>query len=158
MGRQTIWGGAGRPPSREVMQAAAKAARQEMMQRIRDNKAGQGERSGGGGGNGGGQRRGGGAGQGAPAGRATAAAKASAARAAAGVAKARRVDRKLRRARRTMRRTTWCRRICRMTSVNRVTMATATARRRPTRWPICALKQSAAAKASPIRCAPASTS
>ncbi|MBO9516350.1 MAG: DEAD/DEAH box helicase [Variovorax sp.] len=54
MGRQTIWGGAGRPPSREVMQAAAKAARQEMMQRIRDNKAAQGER----GGNG--QRRGGG--------------------------------------------------------------------------------------------------
>jgi len=65
MGRQTIWGGAGRPPSREVMQAAAKAARQEMMQRIRDNKAAQGERSGG-------QRRGGSngqQGQGAPAGR-----------------------------------------------------------------------------------------
>ncbi|MCU4117921.1 DEAD/DEAH box helicase [Variovorax sp. N23] len=64
MGRQTIWGGAGRPPSREVMQAAAKAARTEMLQRVRDNKAGQGERSGGGGGgNGGGgsgQRRGGG--------------------------------------------------------------------------------------------------
>ncbi|MHB1123353.1 MAG: DEAD/DEAH box helicase [Ramlibacter sp.] len=39
MGRQTIWGGAGKPPSREVMQAAAKAARQEMMQRIRDNKS-----------------------------------------------------------------------------------------------------------------------
>ncbi|PWW46491.1 ATP-dependent RNA helicase RhlE [Melaminivora alkalimesophila] len=39
MGRQTIWGGAGRPPSREVMQAAAKAARQEMMERIRANKA-----------------------------------------------------------------------------------------------------------------------
>ncbi|MDM0002080.1 DEAD/DEAH box helicase [Variovorax sp. J22P240] len=73
MGRQTIWGGAGRPPSRDVMQAAAKAARQEMMQRIRENKAGQGERAGGGGGNGGnggGQRRGGnGQGQGAPAGR-----------------------------------------------------------------------------------------
>jgi len=46
MGRQTIWGGAGKPPSREVMQAAAKAARGEMMQRIRDNKAAQGERSG----------------------------------------------------------------------------------------------------------------
>jgi len=44
MGRQTIWGGAGKPPSREVMAAAAKAARQEMMQRIRENKAGQGER------------------------------------------------------------------------------------------------------------------
>jgi len=40
MGRQTLWGGAGRPPSREVMQAAARAARQEMMQRIRANKAG----------------------------------------------------------------------------------------------------------------------
>ncbi|WP_225781701.1 DEAD/DEAH box helicase [Xenophilus sp. Marseille-Q4582] len=46
MGRQTLWGGAGRPPSREVMAAAAKAARQEMMQRIRDNKAAQGERGG----------------------------------------------------------------------------------------------------------------
>ena len=47
MGRQTIWGGAGKPPSREVMQAAAKAARSEMMDRIRTNKAaqGQGERS-----------------------------------------------------------------------------------------------------------------
>ncbi len=42
MGRQTIWGGAGRPPSREVMQAAAKAARQEMMERIRTNKGAQG--------------------------------------------------------------------------------------------------------------------
>src|SRR6476661_436850 len=39
MGRQTLWGGAGKPPSRDVMAAAAKAARQEMMQRIRDNKA-----------------------------------------------------------------------------------------------------------------------
>ncbi len=38
MGRQTIWGGAGKPPSREVMAAAAKAARQEMMERIRDKK------------------------------------------------------------------------------------------------------------------------
>ncbi|EER58995.1 DEAD/DEAH box helicase domain protein, partial [Acidovorax delafieldii 2AN] len=47
MGRQTIWGGAGKPPSRDVMQAAAKAARSEMMERIRANKAGQG---GGGGG------------------------------------------------------------------------------------------------------------
>jgi ATP-dependent RNA helicase RhlE len=44
MGRQTIWGGAGKPPSREVMAAAAKAARQEMMQRIRENKAAQGDR------------------------------------------------------------------------------------------------------------------
>jgi ATP-dependent RNA helicase RhlE len=39
MGRQTIWGGAGKPPSRDVMQAAAKAARSEMMDRIRTNKA-----------------------------------------------------------------------------------------------------------------------
>ncbi|HSV55055.1 MAG TPA: DEAD/DEAH box helicase [Burkholderiaceae bacterium] len=55
MGRQTIWGGAGKPPSRDVMAAAAKAARGEMMQRMRDSKAKQGERSGAGGGNGGGQ-------------------------------------------------------------------------------------------------------
>ncbi|HRL98463.1 MAG TPA: helicase-related protein, partial [Acidovorax sp.] len=64
MGRQTIWGGAGKPPSREVMQAAAKAARSEMMERIRTNKASQGagggERSSrsAGGGNGGGGRGG----------------------------------------------------------------------------------------------------
>lgn len=38
MGRQTLWGGAGKPPSREVMQAAARAARQEMMQRMRENR------------------------------------------------------------------------------------------------------------------------
>ncbi|WP_101049232.1 DEAD/DEAH box helicase [Macromonas nakdongensis] len=38
MGRQTIWGGAGKPPSREVMAAAAKAARAEMMDRIREKK------------------------------------------------------------------------------------------------------------------------
>jgi len=44
MGRQTLWGGAGKPPSRDVMAAAAKAARQEMMTRIRDNKAKQGDR------------------------------------------------------------------------------------------------------------------
>jgi ATP-dependent RNA helicase RhlE len=44
MGRQTLWGGAGKPPSRDVMAAAAKAARQEMMGRIRDNKAKQGDR------------------------------------------------------------------------------------------------------------------
>ncbi len=61
MGRQTIWGGAGKPPSREVMVAAAKAARSEMMQRIRDNKATQGER-GGNGGNGGGRAAGNGQG------------------------------------------------------------------------------------------------
>jgi ATP-dependent RNA helicase RhlE len=65
MGRQTIWGGAGKPPSREVMAAAAKAARAEMMQRIRENKAGQGGGNGaaqGNGGNGaGGRGQGGGA-------------------------------------------------------------------------------------------------
>ncbi len=59
MGRQTIWGGAGKPPSREVMAAAAKAARTEMLQRVRDNKAGQGDRSRSGG-QGQGQRAGGG--------------------------------------------------------------------------------------------------
>ena len=41
MGRQTIWGGLGKPPSRDVMQAAAKAARSEMMTRIRETRAGQ---------------------------------------------------------------------------------------------------------------------
>jgi len=75
MGRQTIWGGAGKPPSRDVMQAAAKAARSEMMERIRTNKAGQGggggdrgPRQASGGGNGGGNSsrsgRGGGGGGG----------------------------------------------------------------------------------------------
>ena len=50
MGRQTIWGGAGKPPSRDVMQAAAKAARQDMMDRIRTNKTtrGGGQSAGGG--------------------------------------------------------------------------------------------------------------
>jgi len=56
MGRQTIWGGLGKPPSREVMQAAAKAARTEMMQRIRDTKGAQPARGGNGGGNNGGGR------------------------------------------------------------------------------------------------------
>ncbi|WP_353235023.1 DEAD/DEAH box helicase [Diaphorobacter ruginosibacter] len=51
MGRQTIWGGAGKPPGRDVMQAAAKAARQEMMERIRANKATQSESRGKRGGN-----------------------------------------------------------------------------------------------------------
>jgi ATP-dependent RNA helicase RhlE len=60
MGRQTLWGGAGKPPSRDVMAAAAKAARQDMMQRIRDNKVA----VGGGGGGGGGQRPARGEGQG----------------------------------------------------------------------------------------------
>jgi ATP-dependent RNA helicase RhlE len=49
MGRQTLWGGLGKPPSRDVMAAAAKAARSEMMQRIRDNKAAGGGRGGQGG-------------------------------------------------------------------------------------------------------------
>ncbi|MDP2452160.1 MAG: DEAD/DEAH box helicase [Polaromonas sp.] len=67
MGRQTIWGGLGKPPSRDVMQAAAKAARSEMMTRIRENKpqAGRGAGNGGGGnggGNGGGRGRSGGGG------------------------------------------------------------------------------------------------
>lgn len=39
MGRQTIWGGAGKPPSREVMQAAARAARSEMLDRIHSHKS-----------------------------------------------------------------------------------------------------------------------
>lgn len=56
MGRQTIWGGAGKPPSREVMAAAAKAARQEMMTRIREKKA-EGGNSGRSNNNGGGQPR-----------------------------------------------------------------------------------------------------
>ena len=64
MGRQTIWGGAGKPPSRDVMQAAAKAARTEMLTRVRESKAGQGDRGGQGGGrgNGGGGSNGGNAG------------------------------------------------------------------------------------------------
>jgi len=65
MGRQTIWGGAGKPPSRDVMQAAAKAARTEMLQRVRDSKAGQGAgRSGNAGGGNGGGNGGGRGGQG----------------------------------------------------------------------------------------------
>ncbi|MSQ76468.1 MAG: DEAD/DEAH box helicase [Rhodoferax sp.] len=61
MGRQTIWGGAGKPPSRDVMQAAARNARTEMLQRVRDNKgpqgasADRGPRGGHGGGGGGGR-------------------------------------------------------------------------------------------------------
>ena len=58
MGRQTIWGGLGKPPSRDVMQAAAKAARTEMMTRIRDTKATQPARGGGGANVGGGRGRG----------------------------------------------------------------------------------------------------
>ncbi|MDB5744409.1 MAG: box helicase domain protein [Polaromonas sp.] len=52
MGRQTIWGGLGKPPSRDVMQAAAKAARSEMMTRIRDTKGAQPARGGNAGGRG----------------------------------------------------------------------------------------------------------
>ena len=65
MGRQTIWGGAGKPPSRDVMQAAAKAARGEMMERMRAGKGAQGERGGrpGGGGGGGNSGRPGGGGR-----------------------------------------------------------------------------------------------
>jgi len=57
MGRQTLWGGAGKPPGREVMAAAAKAARQEMVQRIREKKTGEGQGQGRGQGEGGGQGR-----------------------------------------------------------------------------------------------------
>jgi ATP-dependent RNA helicase RhlE len=46
MGRQVLWGGKGRPPSREVLNAAAKAARSEMMQRMRENKEKSGQGSG----------------------------------------------------------------------------------------------------------------
>ena len=60
MGRQTIWGGAGKPPSRDVMAAAAKAARSEMMERIREKKGTEGGNGGGGGR--GGQRSGAGRG------------------------------------------------------------------------------------------------
>ncbi|MDD2882073.1 MAG: DEAD/DEAH box helicase [Rhodoferax sp.] len=50
MGRQTIWGGAGKPPSREVMMAAAKSARTEMLTRVRESKGPGAARSGNGGG------------------------------------------------------------------------------------------------------------
>nr|HMS27800.1 DEAD/DEAH box helicase [Burkholderiaceae bacterium] len=46
MGRQTIWGGLGKPPSREVMAAAARAARSEMMDRVRPKRAAGGGHSG----------------------------------------------------------------------------------------------------------------
>jgi ATP-dependent RNA helicase RhlE len=61
MGRQTIWGGAGKPPSRDVMQAAAKSARTEMLTRVRESRGAQG---GAGAGNGGGGRGGNGGGGG----------------------------------------------------------------------------------------------
>ncbi|MDI9332111.1 MAG: DEAD/DEAH box helicase [Alphaproteobacteria bacterium] len=46
MGRQTLWGGLGKPPGRDVMAAAAKSARQEMMERIREKKQVEGNRGG----------------------------------------------------------------------------------------------------------------
>jgi ATP-dependent RNA helicase RhlE len=46
MGRQTIWGGLGKPPGRDVMAAAAKAARTDMLNRVRENRAGNGNASG----------------------------------------------------------------------------------------------------------------
>lgn len=52
MGRQVLWGGLGKPPGRDVMAAAAKAARGDMMQRMRERKA-----TPGGGGQGQGQRK-----------------------------------------------------------------------------------------------------
>ena len=55
MGRQTLWGGLGKPPSRDVMAAAARAARQEMMERIREKKPAGGGRGGDGRGQGQGQ-------------------------------------------------------------------------------------------------------
>ena len=65
MGRQTIWGGAGKAPSRDVMMAAGRAARTEMLQRVRDSKGAAGGRSShGGGGGGGGGRSGQGASRG----------------------------------------------------------------------------------------------
>jgi ATP-dependent RNA helicase RhlE len=65
MGRQTIWGGLGKPPGRDVMAAAAKAARTDMLNRVRENRAGngaapgRGPAGGGRGGNGGGNTGGG---------------------------------------------------------------------------------------------------
>ena len=61
MGRQTIWGGAGKAPSRDVMMAAGRAARTEMLQRVRDSKGpagGRGANGGGGGRSGHGASRG----------------------------------------------------------------------------------------------------
>ncbi len=68
MGRQTIWGGAGKPPSRDVMQAAARSARTEMLQRVRESKGPQGERTANAGGGRGGNGGGGGGGRGGNAG------------------------------------------------------------------------------------------
>ena len=54
MGRQTLWGGAGKPPSRDVMAQAAKNARREMTDRVREKRSSEG--GGGGRGPGGGGR------------------------------------------------------------------------------------------------------
>jgi ATP-dependent RNA helicase RhlE len=54
MGRQTLWGGAGKPPSRDVMAQAAKNARREMTDRVREKRSAEG----GGGGRGPGAGRG----------------------------------------------------------------------------------------------------
>ena len=43
MGRQVLWGGIGKPPGRDVMAAAAKAAREDMFARMRERKSGQGQ-------------------------------------------------------------------------------------------------------------------
>ena len=64
MGRQTIWGGAGKPPSRDVMMAAGRAARTEMLARVRESKGANGGGTGGGAGRGG--RSAGGGGRSAP--------------------------------------------------------------------------------------------
>ena len=64
MGRQTIWGGAGKPPSRDVMMAAGRAARTEMLARVRESKGANGGGTGGGAGHGG--RSAGGGGRSAP--------------------------------------------------------------------------------------------
>jgi ATP-dependent RNA helicase RhlE len=62
MGRQVIWGGAGKAPSRDEMAAAGKAARREMMQRINTRKEGERAAGGGRGAGGGGAGRGAGGG------------------------------------------------------------------------------------------------
>jgi len=62
MGRQTIWGGAGKAPSRDVMAAAAKAARSEMLTRVREKRETSGDSGRGGHGGGGGNRGGNGGG------------------------------------------------------------------------------------------------
>jgi ATP-dependent RNA helicase RhlE len=71
MGRQTLWGGAGKPPSRDVMAAAAKNARREMTDRVREKRSteggggnGRGPAGGGRGPAGGGRGRNAGGGQG----------------------------------------------------------------------------------------------